>query len=119
MTLELWGATAFGVVVGWITYRTLRRTKASGLGDLVTVIGAVGGAAVTSLFPAGSEAFGCYGIGLAAGFFFYLLVSLLIARRTANWSAVEEWLGEPMSHGSGQVPGGKAPALDRPTIPND
>lgn len=93
MSIELWGAGAFGLVVGWITYRTLRRTETTGLSDLATVIGAVGGAAITGLFPEQTGAFGAYGIGLAIGFFGYFVTSLILASRTKGLSAVNEWLG--------------------------
>ncbi len=67
------GALAFGLVVGWITYRTLRwKTGPVGLSDLSAVLGAVGGAAVTSLFDT-PYLFGAYGIGLAVGFFGYFI----------------------------------------------
>ena len=101
MTLNEWGALCFGVVVGWITYRTLRRSSNVGLSDIATVIAAVGGGAVTSLFPAGGRAFGAYGIGLAAGFAFYLIVSLLVAAATKGGIATAEvWLGtEPTGNG--------------------
>jgi hypothetical protein len=94
-TLTCWGALAFGLVIGWVTYRTLRRTKQTGLSDIASVIGAVGGASVTKLFPQASGAFGAYGIGLAVGFFVYLIVSMIVARKIQNFSAINEWLGEP------------------------
>ncbi|MDQ1677832.1 MAG: hypothetical protein QOC93_2976 [Actinomycetota bacterium] len=66
------GAVCFGVVVGWITYRTLVRTPtAASLSDIATVIGAIGGAAVVGLF-ADQHLFGLYSVGLATGFFGYL-----------------------------------------------
>jgi fructose-specific phosphotransferase system IIC component len=78
--MVLAGAFSFGLVIGWITYRTLRRrTQGAALSDIATVIGAVGGAAVTSLFPTG-EPFGAYSIGLAIGFFGYFIVGLIIDR---------------------------------------
>jgi hypothetical protein len=86
-----WGALCFGLVVGWITYRTLRRTKTSGLSDIATVIGAVGGAAVLSLFPANTDAFGSYSIGLLIGFFAYLVVAGIIQYR--GNSKLGKWLG--------------------------
>jgi uncharacterized membrane protein YeaQ/YmgE (transglycosylase-associated protein family) len=94
-SVSLWGAFAFGLVIGWVTYRTLRRTKQSGLSDIATVIGAVGGATVTGLFQKGTDSFGFYGIGLAVGFFFYLIVSVALAAKTNTLPAVNEWLGEP------------------------
>jgi hypothetical protein len=97
MVIETLGALAFGAVVGWVAYRTIRRTKTSGLSDISAVIAAVGGGAVTSLFPSGSQAFGAYGLGLAAGFFSYLVVSLIIAAKTEGLKPANEWLGEPQS----------------------
>jgi len=70
------GASCFGLVVGWVTYRTLRRRSGdTGVSDIATVIGAVGGAAVTGLFKA-PDLFGAYSIGLAIGFFGYFLVGV-------------------------------------------
>jgi len=91
-----WGALCFGLVVGWITYRTMRRTETSGLSDIATVIGAVGGAAVLSLFPAQTDAFGVYSIGLAIGFFAYLIVAGVVEVKAAKNSAlkpINRWLG--------------------------
>jgi uncharacterized membrane protein YeaQ/YmgE (transglycosylase-associated protein family) len=91
-----WGALCFGLVVGWITYRTMRRTQTSGLSDIATVIGAVGGAAVLSLFPAKSDGFGTYSIGLAIGFFAYLIVAGVVEVKAAKNSAlkpINKWLG--------------------------
>jgi hypothetical protein len=37
MTLSEWGAVCFGLVVGWITYRTLRRREGvAALSDIAT-----------------------------------------------------------------------------------
>ncbi len=45
------GALCFGLVVGWVTYRTLaQRADGVSLSDIATVIGAVGGAAVVTIF---------------------------------------------------------------------
>lgn len=80
MTLPLLGALAFGIVIGWISYRTLRRRRdAVALSDVATVIGAVGGAAVTGLFN-DDELFAAYCIGLFLGFFLYLAVAVLFLR---------------------------------------
>ncbi|GHD55429.1 hypothetical protein GCM10017083_34340 [Thalassobaculum fulvum] len=75
------GPFFFGVVIGFITYRTLRHTKNSGISDLATVIGAVGGGTVLTLFQTGTDRFDSYAIGLAAGFFAYLAIALLLAGR--------------------------------------
>lgn len=62
------GAIIFGVVVGFITYRTLvRTTDKAAISDLATVIAAIGGGVVTSLFDPSGDRFGFYTIGLAAG----------------------------------------------------
>jgi hypothetical protein len=91
--IEAIGALCFGLVVGWITYRSIRRKEeGASLGDISAVIGAVGGAAVTALFKSGSM-FGMYCIGLAAGFFLYLITALLIARGKGDMSVVDEWMG--------------------------
>jgi hypothetical protein len=86
------GALAFGIVIGWISYRTLRRITETRVSDLAAVIGAVGGAAVTGLFKPGGAEFGWYCIGLFAGFFLYFLIAL---RHDAP-----DWLGaEPQPRG--------------------
>jgi hypothetical protein len=78
MTLEQIGALCFGLVVGWITYRTLRRRNETvALSDIAAVIGAVGGAAIIGLFNQ-PGLFAGYSIGLAIGFFFYFIVALII-----------------------------------------
>jgi hypothetical protein len=93
--LTLVGALSFGIVIGWVTYGTLRRTKRTGLTDIATFIGAVGGAAVIKLFPAANGSFGAYSIGLAAGFFLYL--------RRATQPGAPDWLGEaPGASATGQ-----------------
>ena len=68
------GAFCFGIVVGWVTYRTLRHTATVSIGDIAAVIGAIGGGVLT-LFKAGEPAFGYYSIGLFVGFFLYLIVA--------------------------------------------
>jgi hypothetical protein len=91
-----WGAFCFGLVIGWVTYRTLRKSKTSGLGDIAIVIGAVGGAAVTTLFPSKDEVFGAYCIGLVIGFFAYLIISGIIelqAPKKPSLKSVARWLG--------------------------
>ena len=83
--LTLLGGFCFGLVIGWVTYRTLRFSPHGGLSDLSSVIGAVGGAAVTNLFPRETGVFGVYCIGLAIGFFSYL--------RSAKDPAAPAWMG--------------------------
>lgn len=90
MNVALVGAVCFGVVMGWITYRTLRRKEgSSALSDIATVLGAVGGAAVTAIFKT-PELFGGYEIGLAVGFFLYFIISLFIK----DPRTVSQWMGD-------------------------
>lgn len=87
------GPFCFGLIIGWVTYRTLRR-KAEGvaLGDIAAVIGALGGATVVALFKAAG--FDSYCIGLAIGFFAYFVMGILIGK----WSKPDPqspsiWMG--------------------------
>lgn len=78
-TLSLVGSGAFGLVIGWIAYRTLRRAKdGSRISDLVTVVAALGGGTVISARFPEPDLFACYGLGLAAGFFGYFLTGVLV-----------------------------------------
>jgi len=90
--MEMWGAFAFGTVLGWFLYFTNRYRKAdTQLSDVATLIGVVGGSAITALFgDAKTTLFGAYGIGLAVGFFAYFLALLVMVRMsrgvfTVNW----------------------------------
>jgi hypothetical protein len=85
-TLALVGAGCFGAVVGWYVYYVNRYRRANvQLADVVTVVAAVGGGAILSLFPAETELFGAYGIGLFAGFFGYLVVLFVLVQLTPNF----------------------------------
>lgn len=97
------GPLWFGLVLGFIIYRTLKRKSRSGISDIAAVAAALGGAATTSLFPGDSADFDLYCAGLATGFFGYLLISMALAAwliksrgaapGTAN-KAATEFLGE-------------------------
>ena len=66
------GAICFGLVVGYITYRTLVRARSGGVSDLAAVVAAIGGGTVTAVFnPKTSDTFGWYSIGLALGLGLY------------------------------------------------
>jgi hypothetical protein len=80
------GALAFGLLIGWYVYYINRYRKGDvQLTDIVTLIGILGGAAVTALFPAGSNLFAGYGIGLAIGFFSYYLLLLVLVTASKNF----------------------------------
>ena len=82
------GAIAFGVVIGWVTHRTLRRNTASvGLGDIASVLGAVGGGVVVTRFTT-PDSFSYYAIGLAFGFFLYLWLASTVLKDNA-WLSSE------------------------------
>ena len=54
--LQELGAGAFGAVIGWYVYYINRWRKDDvQLSDIVTLIGAIGGAAVLALFPAKTD----------------------------------------------------------------
>jgi hypothetical protein len=85
-TIQLLGAAGFGILIGWYVYYINRYRKADvQLSDLVTVIGILGGGAVLALFPAGSNLFGAYGIGLFIGFFGYFLVLVVLVSVSTNF----------------------------------
>jgi hypothetical protein len=87
-TIQLLGAGAFGAVVGWYVYYINRWRKDDvQLSDIVTLLGAIGGAAVLALFPAKSDLFGAYGIGLAAGFFLYFFILVVLVNKAPGFTA--------------------------------
>jgi hypothetical protein len=89
MTMAETGALGFGLVIGWFLYFVNRyRTAEASFSDITTILGAVGGGAVTSLFGEGSAAlFGAYGVGLAIGFFSYFLVLVVLVGVSKNFGS--------------------------------
>lgn len=86
--LQLLGAGGFGTVLGWLVFYINRNRKGDvELGDLVTLLGIIGGSAVLALFPASSDLFGAYGIGLTVGFFQYLFTVAVLIRRSKNFDS--------------------------------
>lgn len=87
MAFVIIGTICFGLVVGWVTHRTIRRSRAGvGLSDLATILGAIGGGVITGLFGT-PEAFSGYSIGLAFGFFIYLILANTVFKDL-------DWLGD-------------------------
>lgn len=85
--LQIAGAIGFGALIGWYVYYVNRhRTDKVQLSDIVTLIGAIGGAAILAIFPAKSDLFGAYGIGLAAGFFGYFLLMVIWVTKSTNFN---------------------------------
>lgn len=111
-TLQGVGAFLFGLVIGWFVYFVNRhRTEEVKLADVATLLAAIGAGAVLAVFPAGTDLFGYYGIGLAVGFFLYFAVLVAIlasaAKKNNGWSF--EWfldgrvakLGDDQRHPEG------------------
>lgn len=86
MSIQILGAVGFGMLIGWYVYYINRYRKDDvQLSDLVTLIGVIGGAAILTLFPQGTDLFGAYGIGLVIGFFGYFVVLLVFVARSRNF----------------------------------
>ena len=86
-TIQIVGAMGFGAIIGWYVYFINRYRKgAVEFSDLTTVIGILGGGAVLALFPASTDLFGAYGIGLFLGFFGYFLFLMLWVRISPNFN---------------------------------
>ena len=80
------GALAFGLVIGWFLYLVNRYRRGDvQLGDITTVVGAIGGAAITALFPNSGNLFGAYGVGLAIGFFGYFILLVIMVTISRNF----------------------------------
>lgn len=117
--IQLLGAGGFGVIIGWYLYYINRYRKGDvQLSDLVTVIGILGGGAVLALFPARTDLFGAYGIGLFIGFFSYFLILLVLVSISKNFDV--DWFLDGRrkrpekgyyipGEKEGTVPGGPAP----------
>jgi len=72
-----WGIFFIGFVFGYLLYYSVRHTKEFSIELLSVAIGAVGGATVIGLLGNVEGWLGPYGIGLGAGFLFYLILSLI------------------------------------------
>jgi hypothetical protein len=113
-TIQLLGAGTFGAVVGWYVYHINRwRKDEVHLSDIVTLLGAVGGAAVLALFPAKSDLFGAYGIGLAIGFFLYFIVLLVLVKVTPGFTSAWFLDGRAPQLEAGQIATGTRPMEDQ------
>jgi hypothetical protein len=84
--LQLVGAGSFGFFLGWHTYfiNRYRRGEVQ-LGDLVSLVGVLGGGGVLALFKAQTDLFGAYGVGLVAGFFSYFVVLLGMVAKSKSF----------------------------------
>lgn len=89
------GALCFGIVTGYITYRTLVRKDTSSVSDLAAVIAALGGGVVTQVFdPADGNLFGWYAIGLLVGMVVFLILRLSYERPKKPGDPISQVLGD-------------------------
>lgn len=72
------GVLSIGFVFGYLLYYAVRHTTEFNIDLLSAAIGAVGGGAVIGLFDKVPGWTGPYGIGLLAGFLFYLVLSFIL-----------------------------------------
>jgi hypothetical protein len=85
--LQLLGAAGFGAILGWYLYYVNRYRSADvRLADLITVVGILGGGAISALFKPRSDLFGAYGLGLCVGFFGYFLVLVILVALSENFT---------------------------------
>jgi len=88
--IQLLGAWGFGALIGWYVYYINRYRKGDlQLSDLVTLVGVLGGGTILTLFPASTDLFGAYGLGLFIGFFSYFIILIVLVRRSENFNM--EW----------------------------
>jgi hypothetical protein len=75
------GAVCFGIVIGYVTYRTLVRKANAAISDIAAVVSALGGGVVATQFGGkNGDSFGWYSIGLLVGFAIFLLLRLRFER---------------------------------------
>jgi hypothetical protein len=87
-TIQIFGGLGFGALIGWYVYYINRHRKSDvQLSDLATLVGVLGGAAILALFPAGSDLFGAYGVGLFLGFFGYFVSLIILVGISKNFDA--------------------------------
>lgn len=72
-TLPLWGASGFGAILGWLAYHVFKSAEKLDVRWLGSLVGVLGGGAVTALFDRKDEMFGAYAVGLALSFFVAVL----------------------------------------------
>jgi hypothetical protein len=93
------GATCFGAVVGWMANHVLERATQVDIKWLGSMVGVLGGGAITALFPQASQMFAGYCIGLAGAFFlrvFFLPVARWVGAIFVQEAARE--VDKPRSH---------------------
>jgi hypothetical protein len=88
LSWETAGALALGLVLGWNVYFVNRYRRGDvSFGDLATLLGVIGGAAVTLHFGNNNSLFGAYGVGLGIGFFTYFSSLLAMVKVSPNFDS--------------------------------
>jgi hypothetical protein len=78
MNVTFWGIVGIGFIIGWLVYYAVRRTQNFQISTVTAVIGVIAGGAVSKFLGNTPDWLGPYGIGLAAGFVSYLVLSLAL-----------------------------------------
>lgn len=87
-TIQILGAMGFGAILGWYVYYINRYRKTDVQpSDLVTLVGVLGGGAILTLFPASTDLFGAYGIGLFVGLIGYFVALMILVGISHNFNA--------------------------------
>jgi hypothetical protein len=115
MVLAQWGALAFGVVIGWFTYFVNRHRAEVRLADVASIVGALGGGVVLTLFPEQTDLFAAYGLGLAIGFFGYFLLLIVLVLTQRGWT-MAWFLDGRRPPLDGQLGGDGSRPMDAPDI---
>lgn len=76
--LVFWGIFGIGFVFGYLLYYAVRHTKEFSIEMLSVAIGAVSSATVIGLMGNYQDWIAPYGLGLLAGFIFYLVLSIIL-----------------------------------------
>ena len=72
------GIFCIGFVFGYLLYYAVRHTDKFNIDLLSSAIGAIGGGVAVGLVGQTKDWIGPYGLGIGAGFLFYLILSLIL-----------------------------------------
>lgn len=105
MNFEMFGSGCFGTVIGYVSWNVaFSQSNVLDVKGLAAFIGALLGAAVLAVFPAGTTLFAAYACGLSVGFF---------AQPILKWTfAIAK--DKQQQHGGAQPPSG---SLVFPSVP--
>src|SRR6266536_2529255 len=73
-----WGIFCIGFVFGYLLYYAVKHTEKFNIELLSSAIGAIGGGVAVGLVGQTKDWIGPYGLGIGAGFLFYLILSLIL-----------------------------------------